>query len=151
MEANENLNIFFEKNSDRFIGETAFDDFKIIRGYINSSPTHLRLYYSKLEPLRKEAAICSICIIHGFGEHSSWFLHVWFFFKSQMAEHFVKANCIVHLVDLRGFGYKKNFCHLFKKLLRRSARSCQRPATSSGYRNSIKVSSIWLATFPLWA
>jgi len=38
-----------------------------------------------------------LCIIHGFGEHSGRFLH--------LADYFAKNNLVVHLIDLRGFGY----------------------------------------------
>jgi acylglycerol lipase len=49
-----------------------------MRGYINGTGRQLRLYYTKLEPNGLKKA--TICIIHGFGEHSGRFLHVNYFF-----------------------------------------------------------------------
>lgn len=48
-----------------------------------------------MEPLSNIKA--SICIVHGFGEYSGRFLDI--------GEHFAKAGFVVHLIDLRGFGY----------------------------------------------
>ena len=39
----------------------------------------------------------SLCLVHGFGEHSERFSHV--------CEAFVKLKIVVHTVDLRGHGY----------------------------------------------
>lgn len=38
-----------------------------------------------------------MCIVHGFGEHSGRFL--------PLADYFARNGIVVHLIDLRGFGY----------------------------------------------
>lgn len=50
-----------------------------------------------MEPTQTKK-IGTVCIVHGFGEHSGRFLDV--------AEAFVKKSFVVHLIDLRGFGLK---------------------------------------------
>ncbi|EGR30944.1 hypothetical protein IMG5_120760, partial [Ichthyophthirius multifiliis] len=91
----DNINQLFDQDKDKFIGEFVCDDYVIIRGYINGTGKQLRLYYTKLEP--KQGKKATICIVHGFGEHSGRFLHI--------ADRFAKVGFVVQLVDLRGFGY----------------------------------------------
>ena len=58
------------------------------------------MYYTKFTPTIKnknDKIKASLAIVHGFGEHSGRFLH--------MADHFAKEGYVVHLIDLRGFGY----------------------------------------------
>jgi alpha-beta hydrolase superfamily lysophospholipase len=66
------------------------------KSYIEGVGCQIRLYHTKLTP-KEKPAIATICIIHGFGEHSGRFRHV--------AESFVNKDYEVLLVDLRGFGY----------------------------------------------
>lgn len=56
-----------------------------------------------MEPT-KGPKIATLCIVHGFGEHSGRFLDI--------AETFVKQSFVVHLIDLRGFGYEIIFSSL---------------------------------------
>lgn len=50
----------------------------------------------------------SICLVHGFGEHSDRYVHV--------CEEFTKVGFVVHTVDLRGHGYsgggRGTFCNI---------------------------------------
>ncbi|KAM3139158.1 hypothetical protein pb186bvf_008756 [Paramecium bursaria] len=89
----ESINDYF-KEDGRFIGEYIFPDYKVMRGYIGGYGDELRLYYTRFDPPVRKA---SLCIVHGFGEHQGKFLHI--------ADLFAKHNFVVHLVDLRGFGY----------------------------------------------
>jgi alpha-beta hydrolase superfamily lysophospholipase len=41
--------------------------------------------------------MASLCIVHGWGEHSSLYLDLAFYFAQQ--------GFVVHMLDLRGFGY----------------------------------------------
>ncbi|CAD8048712.1 unnamed protein product [Paramecium sonneborni] len=93
LKESESINDFF-KDDTKFIGEYNLPDYKVLRGYIPGFGQDLRLYYTKLDPPNKKA---SICIIHGFGEHQGRFLHV--------ADFFAKMNFVVHLIDMRGFGF----------------------------------------------
>jgi len=85
----------FAQDKSKFIGEINTENYRIMRGYLPGTDSHLRLYYTKLEPFGKK--IASLCIVHGFGEHSGRFLDV--------AEYFVNQGIVVHLLDLRGFGF----------------------------------------------
>jgi len=91
----EDINYTFTEDKNKFIGDFMADGYKIMRGYLQGNGKQLRLYYTKLEPLGTKLA--SLCIVHGFGEHSGRFL--------DMAESFVKQGFVVHLIDLRGFGH----------------------------------------------
>lgn len=64
----------FAQDKSKFIGEIITENYRIMRGYLPGTDTHLRLYYTKLEPFGKKFA--SLCIVHGFGEHSGRFLDV---------------------------------------------------------------------------
>ena len=70
----DNINSIFDEDRDKFIGEFTCKEYTIIRGYINGTGKQLRLYYTKLEPFTNKKA--TVCIVHGFGEHSGRFLHV---------------------------------------------------------------------------
>lgn len=70
------LNHIFREDKSKFIGEFLTDNYKVMRGYINGAGNRLRLYYTRLEPLAKKLA--SLCIIHGYGEHSGRFINVFF-------------------------------------------------------------------------
>ena len=89
------INTIFAEDPSKFIGEFVSSKYKVTRGYTNGTGKQLRLYYTKLEPIGEKKA--SICIVHGFGEHSGRFLDI--------AETFVNESFVVHLIDLRGFGY----------------------------------------------
>ena len=88
------INTIFAEDKDKFIGEFVSDNYKVTRGYTNGTGKQLRLYYTKMEPIGHK--IASLCIVHGFGEHSGRFLDI--------GENFVKSGFVVHLIDLRGFG-----------------------------------------------
>ena len=55
----------------------------------------MMLYYCRMTPA--ETPWASVCLVHGFAEHSGRYLHV--------AEALVLAGLEVHFLDLRGFGY----------------------------------------------
>jgi len=103
------INTIFAEDKDKFIGEFVSEHYKVTRGYTNGNGRQLRLYYTKMEPTTTNK-IATICIVHGFGEHSSRFL--------DMAEAFVKRSFVVHLIDLRGFGYKCLIFSFFIKKIR---------------------------------
>ncbi len=64
----------FAPDKSKFIGEVMTENYRIMRGYLPGTETQLRLYYTKLEPFGKKLA--SLCILHGFGEHSGRFMDV---------------------------------------------------------------------------
>ena len=66
------------------------------KSYIEGEGRQIRLYHTKLIP-KERPAEATICIIHGFGEHSARFKHI--------GQYFVSKNYQVLLIDLRGFGY----------------------------------------------
>ena len=66
----------FAPDKSKFIGEVITENYRIMRGYLPGTETQLRLYYTKLEPFGKKLA--SLCIVHGFGEHSGRFMDVFF-------------------------------------------------------------------------
>lgn len=80
---------------DMFLGVYECTDYRLTRKFIEGTGPAMRLYYNHMEPL-KEVKRASLCIIHGFGEHSSKFL--------DFGEYFVLRGFDVHFIDLRGFG-----------------------------------------------
>lgn len=74
-------------------GRFDFDNFTLMRGFIDGRGKGVRLHYIKLEPYKK---VASICIFHGHGEHSSDYLEI--------ANYYANNNIVVHMIDLRGFG-----------------------------------------------
>lgn len=52
------------------------------------------LYYTKFTPNIKKG---QVCIVHGYGENTDDYL--------MMAEYFAKRGYVVHMIDMRGFGY----------------------------------------------
>jgi hypothetical protein len=68
------LNHLFREDKSKFIGEFLTDNYRMMRGYINGAGNRLRLYYNRLEPIGKKLA--SLCIVHGYGEHSGRFINV---------------------------------------------------------------------------
>ena len=71
----DDINYVFNEDKSKFIGDFIADDYKIMRGYLPGNGKQLRLYYTKFEPKRIKEA--SLCIVHGFGEHSGRFLDVY--------------------------------------------------------------------------
>lgn len=90
----DDINYLFSQDRSKFIGEFHTDEYKIIRGYLQGSGMHLRIYYTKVEPFKKKLA--TICMIHGLGAHSGRFM--------DMADFFAKKGFVVNMIDLRGFG-----------------------------------------------
>lgn len=70
----DDINYLFSQDRSKFIGEFHTEEYKIIRGYLQGSGTHLRLYYTKVEPFKKKLA--TVCIVHGLGGHSGRFMDV---------------------------------------------------------------------------
>ncbi len=70
----DDINYIFSQDRSKFIGEFHTDEYKIIRGYLQGSGMHLRMYYTKVEPFKKKLA--TICIVHGLGAHSGRFMDV---------------------------------------------------------------------------
>ncbi len=64
----------FIEDKEKFIGNFMRDNFRVMKGYIAGSEPLLRLYYIRLEPYHYKNA--SLCIVHGFGEHSGRFMDV---------------------------------------------------------------------------
>lgn len=92
------------------LGTFEIKGFKINRKYIhNYYDQSVKLYYTSIKyELPKESStnntainlnipISKLCIIHGFGHHSSDFL--------EYALYMAKCNILVYLIDLRGHGY----------------------------------------------
>jgi len=73
----DDINYLFSQDKSKFIGEFHTDEYKIIRGYLQGSSIHLRLYYTKVEPFKKKVA--TMCIVHGLGGHSGRFMEVMLF------------------------------------------------------------------------
>ncbi|KRX08668.1 hypothetical protein PPERSA_07480 [Pseudocohnilembus persalinus] len=85
-----------EENPDYFLGKFELENiYTVQRGYVDGQGVQLRLYTTKFSPYGTKKA--SVCIVHGFGEHSGRFLSI--------ADYFAKNGFEVHLIDLRGFGY----------------------------------------------
>lgn len=57
----------------------------------------MRLYYTKVEQVSEVQPLCSICLVHDFGDYSGRYLH--------LAEALVLQGMEVNMLDLRGFGY----------------------------------------------
>ena len=70
----DDINYLFSQDKSKFIGEFHTEEYKIIRGYLQGSSFHLRLYYTKVEPFKKKVA--TMCIVHGLGGHSGRFMEV---------------------------------------------------------------------------
>lgn len=68
------IDYLFSQDRSKFIGEFHTEDYKIIRGYLQGSGMHLRMYYTKVEPFKKKVA--TMCIVHGLGGHSGRFMDV---------------------------------------------------------------------------
>ena len=79
---------------DEFIGEFPQENYTIHKKYIETEVEQIRLYHTRYSPRDPKF---TICIIHGFGEHSTRFKSV--------ADFFACRNFEVLTVDLRGFGY----------------------------------------------
>eukprot|EP01017_Pseudomicrothorax_dubius_P030013 TRINITY_DN3698_c0_g1_i1.p1 TRINITY_DN3698_c0_g1~~TRINITY_DN3698_c0_g1_i1.p1 ORF type:complete len:386 (-),score=48.37 TRINITY_DN3698_c0_g1_i1:185-1342(-) len=85
----------YQDKPELFVGEQDFGDIIISRKLIDSKDESLKLYYTNVRgknPLR-----ASICMVHGFSEHSTRYLN--------LAAKFALEGLDVHLIDLRGFGY----------------------------------------------
>jgi len=76
---NEDAKTIFGDEKSKFIGTFSTENFRLMKGYLNSTTPLLRLYYTKLEPYGGKLA--SLCIVHGFGEHSGRFMDVYIFLK----------------------------------------------------------------------
>jgi len=74
--SNEDVKALFGEEKSKFIGNFLTDNFRLMKGYLTGNQPLLRLYYTKLEPNEKKLA--SLCIVHGFGEHSGRFMDVSF-------------------------------------------------------------------------
>lgn len=70
----DDINYLFSQDRSKFIGEFHTEDYKIIRGYLQGSGPHLRIYSTKVEPFKKKVA--TLCIVHGLGGHSGRFMDV---------------------------------------------------------------------------
>jgi acylglycerol lipase len=85
----------------KFVGTNEFGGLVLSREYIPTGEEQLEIYYSNFykKEFEKEGSepIASVCIIHGFGEHSGLFY--------ELAMNFTLNNFDVHLVDLRSYGY----------------------------------------------
>ena len=81
---------------EQFIGlfNSEEDPYIINKNYIDTEVEQIRLYHQRYIPPN---AKYTICIIHGFGEHSTRFKSV--------ADFFAKNQFEVLMVDLRGFGF----------------------------------------------
>eukprot|EP00743_Colponemidia_sp_Colp-15_P003578 GILK01003860.1.p1 GENE.GILK01003860.1~~GILK01003860.1.p1 ORF type:complete len:396 (+),score=30.72 GILK01003860.1:61-1248(+) len=78
------------------IGTLTDGDILIKQRYV-SGLNGFRLFYRHVSPPAGVQRKASVCIVHGFGEHSARFLHV--------ARYYATRHFDVHLIDLRGFGY----------------------------------------------
>ena len=79
--------------SKEFLGEISREKYTIFRDYIETETDQIKLYRTRYLP---QKAFATICIIHGFAEHSGRYAHV--------ADHFAALGYEVFMVDLRGFG-----------------------------------------------
>ena len=59
---------------EKFLGEQVYDTFTLHKKYIIAKGRNLRLYHRRYTPLKNVTA--TLCLIHGFGEHSGRFSHV---------------------------------------------------------------------------
>lgn len=66
----------------------------VTKSYIDTEVSQISLYHTKFTPKNPKY---TICIVHGFGEHSTRF--------KLIADFYARNDFEVLLVDLRGFGY----------------------------------------------
>lgn len=69
------INTLYElfETPEYFLGVFENKFYRITRKYLSYENSPLRIYYTKMEPL-KVAKKASLVLIHGFGEHSCRFL-----------------------------------------------------------------------------
>ena len=78
----------------KFYGEFEEENYKVFKTYLDTEERHVRLYHTRFTPAEPKY---SMCIIHGFGQHSGRFYPI--------ADYYANRGFEVYLVDLRGFGY----------------------------------------------
>jgi alpha-beta hydrolase superfamily lysophospholipase len=84
-----------ESDRPNFCVNLQNSEYSVMRTYISAiSANQIKLYYTKFVPNTKKG---QICIIHGYGENTDDYLI--------MAEYFAKRGYVVHMIDMRGFGY----------------------------------------------
>jgi hypothetical protein len=95
----EELNQLFMEDESKFIGKfiCSNNEIEVIRGFINASHRGDRLFWTKIESVKRVgAAKGNLIMYHGLN-HSGKFI--------DLGIHFAYMGFVVHLVDLRGFGY----------------------------------------------
>ena len=98
------------------------NSFTAMRSYINGVGDQTRLYYTKFTPIPRK--LSQVCIVHGYSECSDNYL--------RMAEFLAKRGNVVHLLDLRGFGYSggarvnEPIAHLFHDIETLLSNCCER-------------------------
>lgn len=79
---------------EEFVGEFPGEHYTITKSYIETEVDQIRLYHQRYSPKDPKY---TLCIIHGFGEHSTRF--------KSIADFFARNQFEVLMVDLRGFGF----------------------------------------------
>lgn len=77
-----------------FLGTFKNEAYVVTKDYIDTEIDQIKLYFTKFTP---ELPKYTMCIVHGFGEHSTRF--------KVIADFYAKNGFEVLMADLRGFGY----------------------------------------------
>ena len=67
------LSRYFLMSNEQFMGDFETPEYRLHRGFIPTK-TQVRLFYTRL--INKTNSIATICIIHGFGEHTGRYIDV---------------------------------------------------------------------------
>ncbi len=92
-----NINEDFRMDPDKFLGvfRNVQKGYSIEKSYLVGRGHQIQLYSTRVTP--KETPVGTVCLVHGFAEHSGRYLHV--------MEDLAMAGYQVLALDLRGFGY----------------------------------------------
>ena len=88
------------KKEENLLGKKEFNGIQFFRKYIlHFNDTFIRLYYTNVKQVdgNRSNLHANLCIIHGFGHHSGFFL--------EMAYELAKQGINCHLIDLRSHGF----------------------------------------------
>ena len=71
-----NLSRYFHLSNEQFMGDFETQDYRLHRGFIPTK-NQVRLFYTRL--INKTNSIATVCIVHGFGEHTGRYIDVYSF------------------------------------------------------------------------
>ena len=74
-----NTGTYFTSSPERFMGEYETTDYTLKRSFIEI-PNQIRLFHTRF--VNKKATTATLCIVHGFGEHSGRWIDVKNFYSA---------------------------------------------------------------------